>query len=118
MKFIVDTQLPFKLSKFIRGKGYDCIHTTDTLRGHLLDDDEIVHIAIEAGRTVISKDSDFRDNYNSKGAPPKVLYLTFGNISNKELILYFESHFQFITELFDEGIGFIEFNRKGVFVVD
>ena len=118
MKFIVDTQLPFKLASFIRTKGYDCVHTTDTLKGHLLDDEEIVRIAITNDRTVVTKDSDFRDNYNTKGAPPKVLYLTFGNISNRELIKYFESHIELIVELLSSGIDFVEFNREGIFVVD
>lgn len=29
MKFIVDAQLPFRLTKFIRDKGFDAIHTDD-----------------------------------------------------------------------------------------
>ena len=83
MKFLVDTQLPFKLSSYLKRKGYDSIHTTDTPDGHLLNDEKIVLIAIESGRSVITKDSDFKENFRMKGAPPSVLYLTFGNISNK-----------------------------------
>lgn len=118
MRFIVDTQLPFKLSVFLRTEGYDCIHTTDTEQGHLLQDDEIVQIAIKNNRSVITKDSDFKEYYYDKGAPPKVLFLTFGNISNKELLLYFEDHFGKIVELFKEGHEFITFNREGIFVLD
>lgn len=118
MKFIVDTQLPFKLALFLRSRGYDCIHTTDTPQGHLLGDEEIVRIAINTERTVVTKDSDFRDNYNTKGAPPKVLFLTFGNIGNSELMRYFEDHIDSIINLFKGDIEFIEFNREGIFVVD
>ena len=118
MKFLVDTQLPFKLSMFLRKKGYDSIHTTDTNQGHLLQDDEIIRIAISDERSVITKDSDFKDSFYHKGAPPKVLYLTFGNISNKELLQYFESHIDLIIELFGNGVEFIEFNRDGVFIAE
>lgn len=116
MKFIVDTQLPFKLSMFLKKQGHDCIHTTDTLQGHLLQDEEIVRIAIESGRSVITKDSDFKDNYHSKGAPPRILYLTFGNISNKNLLVYFEKYLEELVSLFEEGYDFVEFNREGIFV--
>ena len=118
MKFIVDTQLPFKLAVFLRQAGHDCIHTTDTPQGHLLQDDAIVRIAIEQERTVVTKDADFRDNYHAKGAPPRVLYLTFGNISNKELLQFFRTHLGDIAELFVGGTDFIEFNRQGIFVLD
>jgi predicted nuclease of predicted toxin-antitoxin system len=118
MKFIVDTQLPFKLSMFLKRNGHDCIHTTDTMKGHLLQDSEIVTIAIENDRTVVTKDSDFKDNYHSKGAPPKVLYLTFGNISNKDLLAYFELYLGNIIIQFETGVEFIEFNREGIFVSD
>ena len=36
LKFIVDTQLPFKLSKVLKKKGFDSAHTTDYPNGHLL----------------------------------------------------------------------------------
>lgn len=118
MKFIVDTQLPFKLSMFLKKNGHDCIHTTDTSNGHLLQDSEIVTIAIEAERTVVTKDSDFKDKFHSTGAPPKVLYLTFGNISNKDLLSYFELYLNNIINHFESGNEFIEFNRDGIFVLD
>lgn len=101
---------------FLKKRGHDCIHTTDTPNGHLLQDLKIIQIAIENDRSVITKDSDFKDNFHSKGAPPKVLYLTFGNISNKDLLSYFEAHFDSILLLFDQGAEFIEFNRQGLFV--
>ena len=117
MKFIVDTQLPFKLSMFFKRKGYDSIHTTDTIKGHLLQDPDIISISIVSHRTVVTKDSDFKNNYYAKGAPPKVLYLTFGNISNKDLLAYFEDYFDNIIKLFQEGEEFIEFNRSGIFIL-
>jgi predicted nuclease of predicted toxin-antitoxin system len=86
MKFIVDTQLPLSSPPYLKKEGHECIHTTDTEKGYLLEDHEIVAIAIASERSVITKDSDFKLNFLAKGAPSKVLYLTFGNISNKNLL--------------------------------
>jgi predicted nuclease of predicted toxin-antitoxin system len=116
MKFIVDTQLPPALASFISNKGYDCIHTIFYEEGHLLKDKEIISIAISEGRAIITKDADFKDNFIAKGTPPEVLYLTFGNSTNQELLSYFKSHLNRVMELFTSGAEFVEFNRKGIFV--
>ena len=47
MKFIVDTQLPPRLASYLQSQGYDCIHTTYFEDGHLLQDSEIIVIALE-----------------------------------------------------------------------
>jgi len=59
MRFIVDTQLPPGLARFLELKGHDCIHTTHFDNGHLLQDADIIAIAIDQRRTIISKDADF-----------------------------------------------------------
>jgi len=114
MKFIVDTQLPPKLASYLQSKGYDCIHTTYFEEGHLLQDSEIIVIAIEENRTIISKDSDFSDHYYLKGVPPKILLLQFGNISNNDLIEYFENYFEYVVEAFQNGSDYIQFGRNGI----
>ena len=114
MKFIVDTQLPPRLSVYLQSEGHDCIHTTDFEDGHLLQDSEIIEIAIEQERTVITKDSDFSDHYFLKGAPPKVLLLLFGNISNKDLIAYFEQYLENIVIAFADGSNYVQFSRDGI----
>ena len=91
-EFIVDTQLPPSLAVYLTGKGFDSIHTTFYTDGHLLQDNEIVEIAIKENRIIITKDSDFLDNYILKGTPPKVVIIQLGNISNKELFSYFDKN--------------------------
>jgi len=54
LKFIVDTQLPLKLASFLTKKGWETIHTTFFLDGHLLKDDEIRAIAIQEVRIIIT----------------------------------------------------------------
>lgn len=62
LKFIVDTQLPPQLAYSLKDWGADAIHTTYFEDGHLLDDREIIKIAIQEDRIVVTKDSDFRDH--------------------------------------------------------
>lgn len=113
-KFIVDTQLPPRLARFLRTKGYDAIHTTHFPDGHLLEDDEIVVIATDEKRTVVTKDSDFFDHFFLKGVPPKVLLVQFGNIGNKELLELFDDNIEVIVDFFDTGHELVAFKKDGI----
>lgn len=116
LKFIIDTQLPPKLAKFLTQKGFSAIHTTYFPNGHLLDDKTIVQIAIRDSLIIITKDSDFLDNYLIHGVPPKVLMLQFGNISNADLLILFETNLANIEKTFLSGADFITFNRTHISV--
>lgn len=85
----------------IKRMGYDATHTyVDYPNGALFDDATIVQIALKENRIVISKDKDFLNHFVRYGAPPSVLLITLGNISNLSLKQYFEDHFSEITDLF------------------
>lgn len=55
MKFIIDAQLPRKLSTFLIEKGFDSIHTLDLPKKNKTSDSEINKISIEQERILISK---------------------------------------------------------------
>ena len=114
LRFLVDTQLPPRLSNYLLSKGFDSIHTTHFKNGHLLQDSDISIIAKTEIRIIITKDADFLDRFTLYGAPPKVLLLQFGNISNKDLINHFESELKKLTELFLDGNDLIIFNEKQI----
>lgn len=101
VKFFVDTQLPPLLAKFLTEKQFDAIHTTDLPDGHLLQDNEIVSIAIAENRIVVTKDSDFLDNYLLKGAPPKILLLKLGNTNNRDLLHAIDLYLQQVVAQFE-----------------
>ena len=101
VKFLVDTQLPPLLANFLTEKQFDAIHTTDFPDGHLLQDGEIVRIAIAENRIVVTKDSDFLDNYWLKGTPPKILLVKLGNISNRDLLHTIDLYLQQIVTQFE-----------------
>lgn len=100
-RFIVDTQLPISLCKYLRNKGHDTIHTFDCPNQEYTEDKEISEIAKNENRIIITKDSDFHDAYLVKGAPPRILLLRFGNCSNRELISIFDKHFDKANSYFE-----------------
>lgn len=99
MKFIVDAHLPKKLSYFLQEKGYDSIHTLDLPNKNASSDLEINNLSLKESRIVISKDSDFYNRYLTKVEPYKLLLISTGNLSTKELINLFEKN---IDKIMDE----------------
>jgi len=89
MKFLIDANLPFRLSKEIR------------------------KISVEQDRIVITKDSDFLDSHVIQGVPSKLLLVTTGNIVNKELIDLFDKYFETTIQLFDI-YDLIELNNEQI----
>jgi len=100
MKFIIDAQLPFALSKYLEQKGFDVIHTDDLPNKEFTTDNEIREISVKENRIVITKDSDFLDSFYVNSVPPKLLLISTGNIKNKTLIRLFDSNMEKIAELF------------------
>lgn len=59
MKFLVDAQLPRRLSRWLQELGHDARHTLDLPLGNCTPDAEVVRIADVEARIVITKDADF-----------------------------------------------------------
>ena len=114
LRFIVDTQLPPSLAEFFQRRGFDAIHVINCPRGALTSDKEIINIASEESRIVITKDSDFRDYYFLKGYPPAILLLQLGNIKNQELFFLLDKHLEQITSLFADQTRFIVIQKNKI----
>lgn len=89
MKFLIDAQLPQKLSRKLRELGHNSLHTLDLSAGNKTSDNDILLFAIKENRIVVTKDSDFVVSYHLKGPPPKLLLISTGNISNDQLLRLF-----------------------------
>lgn len=113
MKFIIDAQLPYILSKQIQLKGFDSIHTDDLPLMERTSDDEIRAISIKENRIVITKDSDFIDTYYVKGIPKKLLIITTGNIQNKELFGIIDKNWDDLIKLLEE-YSLVELNNYDI----
>jgi predicted nuclease of predicted toxin-antitoxin system len=85
VKFLVDAQLPRKLSRLLQQAGHDAIHTLDLLQQNRTKDSVIISEADAEERIVITKDADFVDSFILSKRPRKLLVVTTGNISNQAL---------------------------------
>ena len=115
MKFVVDAQLPRKLSYWLRDQGYDSIHTLDLPKGNGSDDIEIRKYADREKRIVISKDHDFWDDHIVHGSPRKLLIIKTGNIINPVLIKLFEQNIEKIEASFKQN-SLVELNWHSLII--
>ena len=113
MKFLVDANLPFKVALHLRNKGFDVLHTDDLPDKERTTDNQIRKVAVDQRRVVITKDSDFLDSHLIQGIPKKLLFVTTGNITNKELLQLVEKYFDSIVKLFDT-YDLIEINNEEI----
>lgn len=90
MKFLVDAQLPRRLAERLREQGHDAAHTLDLPAANRTKDVEIQRLSLEEQRVVVTKDSDFVDSFVLSGKPWKLLWVTTGNIQNRELLAIFD----------------------------
>ena len=100
MKFLIDANLPYKLSMYLKSKNYDVIHTDDLPNKEKSTDDEIRKVSVDQNRIIITKDTDFLDSHLLQNIPPKLLIVTTGNIVNKSLLKIFNDYFDKIVILF------------------
>ena len=80
MRVLVDAHLPQRLSEFLSAHEIESKHTFDLPKKNSTPNHEIIRLADKEGRIVISKDSDFLDNYILDGSPKKLLIVSTGNI--------------------------------------
>ena len=113
MRFFVDANLPFKFAINLKNRGFDTLHTDDLPSRERTTDNEIRRISVEQARIVISKDSDFVDSHLIQGIPNKLLIITTGNITNKQLLALIDKHFDSIIRLF-EIYDLIEINNNEI----
>jgi predicted nuclease of predicted toxin-antitoxin system len=85
MKFLIDAQLPERIANLLEKSGYDVVHTKNLPLQNATPDSEINKLSIIEQRIVITKDKDFLDSFLIKKEPYKLLLITTGNISNKQI---------------------------------
>jgi predicted nuclease of predicted toxin-antitoxin system len=113
MKFLVDAHLPRYLSLLLKELGHDAIHTLDLAEGNRTSDSRINEISETEQRIVITKDADFVNSFLISGKPYKLLLISTGNISNKELKeLFVKNSSAIISAL--EAYDYVEFTRTSL----
>lgn len=111
MKFWIDAQLPPGLAAWLREEWRV---NAQALRELGLRDAEDMDIFLKARQSVdedvvlISKDSDFVELILRQGPPPRLLWVTCGNVSNARLKQVFASTFDDAVALLRGGEAIVE----------
>jgi len=71
-------------------------------------DPGIFRAARAADAVVLTEDRDFVELVNRLGAPPRVIWLTCGNTSNRELMRILDATFCRASQLLDSGEAVVE----------
>jgi predicted nuclease of predicted toxin-antitoxin system len=111
VKFLVDAQLPRSLAGLLQSFGHDAIHTLDL-------PEALCRVAIDEQRVLVTKDGDFVDSFLLRGLPSKLLFVTTGNISNKELLALFRGNLQSVVNFLTALSCFVEIDRNGLTIRD
>ncbi len=85
MNFLVDAQLPHRLTALLAEAGHDAIHTLDLPDGNRTSDTHICERADQDARAVITKDADFVTSHLIQGRPRSLLLISTGNLTNADL---------------------------------
>jgi predicted nuclease of predicted toxin-antitoxin system len=85
MNFLLDAQLPRRMTAWLGAAGCNAIHTLDLPDANRTTDEQINDVADREQRVVITKDADFVDSHLLRRRPPKLLLISTGNISNRDL---------------------------------
>jgi predicted nuclease of predicted toxin-antitoxin system len=115
VKFLVDAQLPTRVTALLTAAGHDAIHTSDLPNGNRSTDREIAERADADGRVVVSKDADFRDSHLLTGRPAKLLVVATGNITNDALLALLARALDAIVMALEEA-DFIELHHDDLVV--
>jgi len=113
VKFIVDAQLPKSLSDFLKYRGHDSIHTLELPKRNNTKDQNIIKLALEQERIVITKDNDFLESFLLNSKPEKLIIVRTGNVPNKVLLKIFADNLEFINLAFSRS-NLIEITRTEI----
>ncbi|HEY1376651.1 MAG TPA: DUF5615 family PIN-like protein [Gemmataceae bacterium] len=115
MRFLIDAQLPSRMVAWLVGAGGDAKHTLDLPDGNRSTDQQVIAVADREQRVVVTKDADFVNSHLLSGRPGKLLLVSTGNITNRELEQLVVPLLPGIDQSFQSNV-FIELTRTGIVV--
>ena len=113
MNIWVDAQLSPSIAAWIN-RSFDNIKAESVQALGLRDatDIEIFESAKKAGASVMSKDDDFIQIIEQRGAPPKLIWITCGNTSNTRMRDILSKTLPKVIELLRSGENVVEISDK------
>lgn len=110
MRFVIDAQLPPRLTSLIESLGHEAVQVVALAGGPSQPDSEVAATADAEGRVVVTKDSDFRHSHAVSASPAKLLLIATSNIRNDELFGLIEARLNDIVAAF-RASTFVELHR-------
>lgn len=115
--FLIDQQLPEALATFLDVRGHQSRHIKDYPGGTTMPDRVIAGLADAEQRFVVTKDDDFRVAHLLGSPPRRLLHVTCGNITTRDLLALFEQHWATLEDAL-ASCAYVEVNRRGVVIHD
>ena len=95
LQFWVDHNLPKALAILIQEHfAFQAVSFSDLMMERMEDAEVYRNAAQNMNVVIITKDQDFVNLCMSKGAPPKIIWITVGNVTNARLKEIFKSTFE------------------------
>src|SRR5271165_5279660 len=85
MRFLIDAQLPRRMADWLNRAGCDAVHTLTLPDGNRTKDKQLLDFAEQEQRIVVTKDADFVNSHLLSLRPERLLLISTGNISNRDL---------------------------------
>ena len=107
MRFLVDTQLPASLARWLRDKGHQAEHVLDVNLAQSKDT-AIWRYAEQNGAVIVTKDEDFAELVRCGCPGPAVAWLRLGNSSTRNLLAWLDPLLPLVVRKVQEGERLIE----------
>ncbi len=111
----MDAQLPRRMAGWLNAAGCDAVHTLDMPDGNRTTDQQVIELADREQRAVVTKDADFVDSHVLHARPGKLLLVSTGNISNRDLEALMTPLIPAIVREL-QAHSFVELGRAGIVV--
>ena len=108
MKFWVDAQLPPLFAAWLAEQFHVEAFALRTLGLRDATDAAIFQAAQQQCIVIISKDSDFVELVSRYGPPPQLIWVTCGNVTNRQLQIVFNKTFSTSLDLLAAGQVMVE----------
>jgi predicted nuclease of predicted toxin-antitoxin system len=103
------------MTAWLGGAGCNALHTLDLPDGNKTTDAQVIQCADREQRVVVTKDADFANSHLLHARPAKLLLISTGNISNRDLEQLVVPLIPDIVREF-QAHSFVELGRAGIIV--
>jgi predicted nuclease of predicted toxin-antitoxin system len=103
------------MTAWLTAAGCDAVHTLDLPSANQTTDEQVNDLAEQESRIVVTKDADFVDSHILRSRPAKLLLISTGNISNRDLETLMVPLIADIVREFGSN-SFLELGRAGLIV--